>query len=226
MKTELSIPSRFDEHQIIRHLDLWIWAILLGLFNLPLLWSKPLTILIFSPASTVSNTAFSILLHPLIHVSLYHFALDAGAFLFLYSELRSTALHKRIICIAAGAVGSLVAALYAPSISVKGLCGLSGIGHGLMAVWALEMFKRNDPLEHRLGMACFFLVVIKSIYEAWSGQVFLDALHFGEVGSPIASCHAGGICGAITAYQLQSWYHSHIAERSLPGKNTAPLEFT
>ncbi|MDD2461398.1 MAG: rhomboid family intramembrane serine protease [Kiritimatiellia bacterium] len=72
-----------------------------------------------------------------VHVSAYHLALDAGAFLLLYHTLHEPSRPGRLLAVAACAAGSLAASLLtlAPDGS---LCGLSGVGHGLLAVSALS----------------------------------------------------------------------------------------
>ena len=124
------------------------------------------------------------------------------AFLTLYHSLAEGSALRRLLYVAASGVGSLLVSCFAsPDLSTHGLCGLSGIAHGLMAVSALEMMTKSDPrsLEHRVGMVCFVLVAGKAAFEALSGRMFFTFLHFGLMGQPVAVSHAGGIIGGLFA---------------------------
>jgi rhomboid family GlyGly-CTERM serine protease len=155
----------------------------------------------FFPSAVVSGEWWRLLLHPFVHLTWYHLILDAGAFFLLYKELRPS---KRITYVLAAGTSSLIAAiLTSPAIKTLGLCGLSGIAHGLMAVSALELMQEQD--DFRLGFLCFIVVVSKSMYEAFAGDVLFSFLHFGLCGTPIAVSHAGGVLGGIIAYSAMNF---------------------
>ncbi len=88
--------------------------------------------------------------------------------------------------------------IVAPVIYSQGLCGLSGIAHGLMAFSALEMMQ--EKTHFKAGMICLAAVCLKSVYEAATGDVLFSFLQFGLCGIPIAVCHAGGVIGGIISY--------------------------
>jgi len=140
--------------------------------------------------------------HPFVHISAYHLVLDGAAFLLLYTSLREPRRWKRLSLVAWSAAGALIVALIAsPLIQDAGLCGLSGIAHGLTAVMALEMILGpNDPLVRRAGWACFALVVVKCAFEAITGNVVFDSWHLGSVGQPVAICHTGGVLGGLLGW--------------------------
>jgi len=143
--------------------------------------------------------------HPFVHVTWYHLLLDGVAFLALYHSLLDRSAIRRLLYVLAAGAGSLVVScVAAPAISVGGLCGLSGIAHGLMAVSALEMMatQRLGSMERRIGQLGFLLVVGKAAAEALSGRMFFTFLHFGLMGDPVAVSHAGGIIGALLAMLL------------------------
>jgi len=97
----------------------------------------------------------------------------------------------------AAAAGSLVASCRAsPGLLTNGLCGLSGIAHGLMAISAIEMLG-GEKTERRIGWICFALVVGKAGFEAITGKMFFGFLDFGLLGNPVAVSHAGGIVGGL-----------------------------
>jgi len=107
----------------------------------------------------------------------------------------TTACRKHPPNAACGA-GSLGASLI-PSPLTDGLCGLSGIAHGLMAVSALEIMRSTDRSLQNAGMICFITVVLKSIYEAFTVTIAFGFLHFGSIGNAVPICHAGGVLGGI-----------------------------
>ena len=93
----------------------------------------------------------------------------------------------------------------APSLELKGLCGLSGIAHGLMVVSALDLMEQSkDKTLFRMGLICFGLVILKSVYEAFSGRMLFTFLDFGLVGDPVAVTHAGGALGGLVFWFLAS----------------------
>jgi len=137
------------------------------------------------------------LTHPLAHTSIYHLLLDAGAFLSLYIALKGR-LWQRLELLAVSAGGSLAAALLTtPELGRIGFCGLSGVGHGLMAAIALQLCGSNLRPTRRIGALTLALTVLKAGIEAVTGSVVLAGLHAGDVGVPIAACHAGGLLGGV-----------------------------
>ena len=143
--------------------------------------------------------------HPFVHVTWYHLLLDGAAFLALYHSLLEVSAVRRLIYVLAAGAGSLcVSWVIAPAMSTSGLCGISGIAHGLMAVAALEMVGGQPPgsTERRIGHISFFLVVGKAAVEALTGRMFFTFLYFGLVGDPVAVSHAGGIIGGLLAMLL------------------------
>jgi rhomboid family GlyGly-CTERM serine protease len=152
-------------------------------------------LLAFDTHAVLTGQWWRLLTHPFVHVSWYHALLDGAALLLLWRSLE----RRRLAHIILPAAGSLLAALWFwPAINQTGLCGLSGIAHGLMAISALEMIRRGD----RLGWFCLALVTGKSIWEAATGQVFFSWLHFGLMGTPVAVSHLGGVVGGLLSWAL------------------------
>src|SRR5262249_16714198 len=61
-------------------------------------------------------------------------------------------------------------------IAVKGLCGLSGVAHGLMAVCALDLMAQGeDQLVRRVGMGSFVLLLSKCLIEVLPAKCFLPS---------------------------------------------------
>jgi len=183
---------------------LWRWeivafALLIALFNLPLLTGVSSTQFIYHPDAVSAGEWWRLFTHPFVHVSCYHLVLDALAFFLAYAELQHRRFPERLAFVAAASAGSLLAALAAsPLIAAHGLCGLSGIAHGLTAVVSLEMLRRSDdPVSRWSGLFCFVGVTGKSLFELVTGQVLFASWHLGWLGTPIAACHAGGVLGAL-----------------------------
>jgi len=178
---------------------LFIGLILLA--NLHLVTGGSCRPLIFLPGDFMSGEWYRLFSFPFAHLSGYHLALDAGAFLLLYSGLREKRISRKLFHVGICGIGSLAAALlFAPPIYTQGLCGLSGIAHGLMAVSALEML--GEPRQFRAGFTCLAIICGKSIYEALTGEVLFGFMHLGLCGSPLAVCHAGGVAGGLMSYFL------------------------
>jgi len=196
----------------------WVlFGTLLVLFNVPLLWGGWLHSMVFFPEAVRNGEWWRVVLHPFVHLTWYHFLLDAGAFCVLYAGLEEESRGRRLLVVAACAMGSLAMALVAaPGLDTLGLCGLSGTAHGLMAFSALEAVSgrdgRNPPQPSVgkggsasccwAGWASFGAVAVKSAVEAWTGEVFFQSLHFGLMGSPVAVCHGGGVLAGISMFAL------------------------
>lgn len=184
-----------------RKIELAAFIAALMAANFMLLFGRVCEPLIFFPSQFAAGEWWRTITFPFVHVSGYHLLLDAGAFLFLYHGLRETSARRRLLYVATCAVGSLGVSLVSSPLS-NGLCGLSGIAHGLMAVSALETMRSSDRTLRHAGTICFFGVVIKSLYEAATGNIAFNFLHFGSIGNAVAICHAGGILGGVACYAV------------------------
>lgn len=184
----------------VRQLELLVFAVLIAVFSGPVLFGSVRQSMIFQPAAVCSGEWWRLITHPFVHVTWYHLLLDGAAFLLLYHGLLEATVVRRLGYVAAGGAGSLLLSwLAAGAVSDSGLCGLSGIAHGLMAVSALELLANpaRSLAEIRMGIVMFAAVVGKAAIEAITGQVFFEFLHFGLVGAPVAVSHAGGIVGCL-----------------------------
>ena len=197
-----TLPEAFAA--IRKHLPIdWVVLALLLLFaNRHLILMKPLDgNLIFLPRRVMDGEWWRLVTFPFVHLSWYHFLLDAGAFWLLYTGLKEPHLSRRSIYIAACAAGSLAAAwVSVPEIEHLGLCGLSGVAHGLMAVAALECLVSGS--RKAAGSLSLVLVFSKSILETINGEVLFGFLHLGLCGTPVAACHLGGVAGGISGYLM------------------------
>jgi rhomboid family GlyGly-CTERM serine protease len=178
------------------------FVLLLAVLNLPLFLGGNTSALAFRADAVAAGQWWRVFTHPFVHVSWYHLLLDGAAFLSLYANLLAPNRAQRLAVAAASAAGSLLVALcVSPVIGQLGLCGLSGVAHGLMAFSALEMLAlpAADAATRRLALASLAGLTIKALYELLTGDTLFTFLHFGLCGTPIAACHAGGVLGGVAA---------------------------
>ena len=181
--------------------DVLFFLILLAVLNVPLLGKGFDPSFIFRPAEIESGQWWRLFTHPFVHLSFYHLLLDAGAFFLLYMGLYEQSVFKKILYVVSCGISSLTAALmFSPDIYAKGLCGLSGIAHGLMAVSALEMMQKSE--KFRAGFISLTLVVGKCVYEMVSGHAMFLFMHMGLCGTPLVACHVGGVGGGMIVFIL------------------------
>jgi rhomboid family GlyGly-CTERM serine protease len=193
-------------------------SVVIVLLNLPLLHGACAVELVFLPGRVAAGEWWRVLTHVFVHVSWYHLLLDATAFLLLYQELREKQWFARIGCVLACGAGCLLVSLWAaPMIHTRGLCGLSGIAHGLMVIAALDMVRAgNDATIRRAGFISFALVVTKCMIEAATGSILLERLHLGPLGSPVAVCHAGGVLGGLVGWVVARGLEISSMSRLIP----------
>jgi rhomboid family GlyGly-CTERM serine protease len=189
--------------------DLWrveliAIAALIALLNPPLITGRFAGSFAFLPEAVLAGEWWRLFTHPFVHVSWYHLLLDATAFFIAYAELRDWPWLQRFSLVAAAGAGGLLAAWWtAPVVFTHGLCGLSGVAHGLAAVVGLELFVwSRDRVLRAAGLVSFASVVLKSLVEALTGEVVFASWHLGWLGTPIAVCHAGGVIGASMIWLL------------------------
>jgi rhomboid family GlyGly-CTERM serine protease len=182
--------------------ELIFFVTLIAIFNVPVLFGTVWNSMVFQPEAVRSGEWWRLVTYPFVHLTWYHLLLDGTAFLSLYCSLAERRVFVRLGYVVATAAGSLVASwIAAPNISTSGMCGLSGVAHGLMAISAIEMLGR-EITERRIGWLCLMLVVGKAAFEATTGKMFFGFLDFGLLGSPVAVSHAGGILGGSIAVLL------------------------
>lgn len=191
-----------------RQPELFVLAALLLLCNLPLGGTAPAGRWGYSGAALAAGEWWRLLTFPLAHVSLYHLLLDAGAFAGLYLQWRQCGVVARLFLLALSQAGSLaLARLAVVDLPTLGLCGLSGPAHGLLALVALECALASGDRRVRFaGWGALGAVTLKAAAEAATGQVLFAGAHLGDIGVPVAACHAGGIVGALAGWLLlRAW---------------------
>jgi len=188
-----------------RSFELRTWILLLVLVNLGLIGNRPNVALSFYPDAVANGDWWRIFSWPLVHVSRYNLLLDAGAFLLVLTSLEEPSWWARTGQVVATVAGSLFLPLWlAPELAQTGLAGLSGPAHGLAAISALEMIagREKDPARRRLGWLLLAGLLVKCGWELWQGQVAFSGLHFGSIGHPVVSTHAGGLLGGTLGFLL------------------------
>ncbi|WDP92509.1 MAG: hypothetical protein HUN04_23405 [Desulfobacter sp.] len=180
--------------------ELLVFTLGLLVLNSHLLYGSAENPLVYHPGRSGIMGAAALVLHPFVHVSLYHFVLDAGAFLLLWFGLRASFARRSAYLALSGLFSFIFVTKLAPAAAAPGFCGLSGIGHGLMAVLCLEM-AREKSLQG-LALLSLAAVAAKSVYEVGSGNVLFSAMHMGMCGNPVPASHAGGLLGGMAGFAL------------------------
>jgi rhomboid family GlyGly-CTERM serine protease len=160
------------------------------------------------PEKVAQGQFYRLLTHPFVHISLYHLVLDGAAFLILYSQIGAKSITRRIAYLfGIHAIVTVGVTVSLPHIHAIGYCGISGIAHGLMAVWCLDrIFGDNSTSEKKTEQRIAGIIIVglmaKCIYETIAGHVLFESLHLGDVGVPVAASHLWGVIGAILIFCL------------------------
>jgi rhomboid family GlyGly-CTERM serine protease len=185
--------------------ELWAFGLVVVVLGLYAVVTGSPGSLVFLPERVAAGEWWRVVTHPFVHVSWYHLLLDGAAFFLLYAGLAQPRRWVRLAGVAGAAAGAVwLPMLLTNAVSERGLCGLSGVAHGLMAVAGLEMIRSGERAAKRWGWCAMALVLGKSIWEAATGRVVMGFLHFGLVGDPVAMCHLGGVLGGLAAYVAAS----------------------
>ncbi|MCF7973410.1 MAG: rhomboid family intramembrane serine protease [Phycisphaerae bacterium] len=184
--------------------ELWIYTLMLVIANMGLVRGSVTTAWYYYPDQVLAGQWYRLLTHGFVHVSWYHLLLDGSAFLMLYAMLRQTSWIKRSLYVLGANIGCIVGVTAVlPHHNSVGYAGLSGIAHGLMAVWALECLVENhDKTIQRIGWVALSVVLTKALFEACDGGVIFSCLHGNLMGHPIGISHLSGILGASLMYGL------------------------
>jgi len=186
----------------IPRLEWFALAAVLGLCNLPLLFGSVWSGGVYFPDALARGDWWRVITHAFVHVSPYHLFIDGIAVVFLLRELASRSTAFRALTFSTSLAGSLLASmLFAPAIADIGLCGLSGVAHGLMAAACLLGCRdqTRPKLDRQVFAFLLLATVAKVLLECTTGSVFFASSHLGDVGTPIVVCHAGGLVGGLLA---------------------------
>jgi rhomboid family GlyGly-CTERM serine protease len=178
-------------------LELLIFAATLVLLNLGLLTGVVSENLVLLPNRIADGEWWRLFSFAWAHNSLYHLVLDGSAFLFLYQNLKSRRTLRIAQLVTCILFSGIVPVLFSPEIKEIGLCGLSGVAHGLMAISAVEAILANELEARSFGWLLLLGLGAKVAFEMASGRMLFQSWHMGNVGIPIPSCHLGGLFGGI-----------------------------
>lgn len=180
---------------------------ILFISNLHLLSNELPQSLIFNSEKVFAGQYWRIITYPFVHVSWYHLVLDGLVSVFLWCEIRALGvMGKLCLTFFISMTVLVVSLLFSPYIASTGLCGLSGIAHGLAIFAGLSQLGSEtggiskDKGQNLSAMVLLSVITGKCLYEVWSGQVLFNSLHFGELGQPIVHAHVGGALGGFISY--------------------------
>ena len=187
-----------------RWLPYGVIGVLMILANCHLLGVAGSEHLAFSADAFHAGAWWQLFTYPFFHISIYHLLIDGLAFFTLLSCFsRNSWLQKTGLFIASALGSVLISLLVDPRIYSFGLCGLSGVCHGMMAVYGLQLLDQSDKSEASsrvIGMSIFLIITLKCTVELLSGSVVFAGMHAGPLGTPITACHAGGVIGGLVYY--------------------------
>jgi rhomboid family GlyGly-CTERM serine protease len=207
--------------RLVRSWDIALFSVALLAASFPLaLWGTPPLQFAYSPTAVANGEWWRLFTHPFVHVSRYHLLLDGVAFVSLLLGLADRRASDRVLLVVASAAASLGAASLLPGeTATYGLCGLSGVGHGLMAGAAvLSLREERDRAGQRTAALILGIVVGKSLIEAATGRLLFDLVHLGDLGRPNPLCHLGGVVGGV----LSALAIANASGRRLAASDSAP----
>jgi len=208
----------------VKFLECLLFGCLLLATNTGLWSGMPKQAWLLIPSAVHQGEWWRLFLHPWAHISTYHLILDASTFLSLFFMLDRSRSTPRWVILTAAWGGQLLATWWGdPRLETLGLCGLSGIAHGLFAAVCVQW--RRQPELTRTGTVLLLGLIAKVIWEAFTGHVLLAAWHVGSVGNPLTLCHAGGVLGgyiAALAMRQPSGDGKHMVTINLPHARAIP----
>lgn len=198
--------------------EIWIYGACIVLANLSLLNGSVATAGYYYPDRVIAGEFYRLLTHPFVHVSGYHLLLDGSAFLMLCAMLKERCRVKRTLYLLGAHIGCVIGVtIVLPLHDSIGYAGLSGIAHGLMAVWALECTQSKERETVIVGWMTFGIVLGKALYEALSSQMLFSFMHSSLIGQPISVSHLSGILGGVLSIGLLRRRRSWVCARPVDG---------
>ncbi|MDJ0622458.1 MAG: rhombosortase, partial [Desulfocapsaceae bacterium] len=193
--------SFHSNSSLCKKLTGWLFLLILLACNLHLFAGTSPADLIFQKRDVLEGQIYRIVTHPFVHVSWYHLILDAAAVFILWLGMAVSLRWRHLACFFAAAASLGGAVMFSPVIDYYGLCGLSGMAHGLVVFVGMLWFLDNtgDPYQKTLGFIFMISVSLKAIVEVWAGSGVFDYFHLGRLGVPIVHSHLGGVVGGFVA---------------------------
>ena len=198
--------------------ETWIYAACILVANTGLVTGAVATWGYYYPDRVIAGEFYRLLTHPFVHVSAYHLLLDGSAFLMLYAMLKESSLARRTLYLLGTHIGCLIGVTFVlPLHDSIGYAGLSGIAHGLMAIWALECLQSKERDTVVVGWITFGIVLGKALYEAFSSQMLFSFMHSSFIGQPISVSHLSGILGGVFTFAVLHCCGSWLRVRPMAG---------
>ncbi len=163
----------------------------------------------YDHGKVIAGEWWRILTYSFAHVSWYHLVLDVSATLLLWQEVNHLATKTKLALVAYISMMVLsISVLFSPYLVTTGLCGLSGLAHGLGVFTGLLKMKKGfgaKTARSSLGYSGLLLsgaIIIKCIYEVYYRQVLFGNFHLLDLGFPIVHAHLGGAVGGLSFFLL------------------------
>ncbi|MBT8334153.1 MAG: rhomboid family intramembrane serine protease [Desulfobacterales bacterium] len=199
-----------------------IFALLLIGCNTHLFTNQFPAAFIYDQQLAADGQWWRILTYPLVHIGWYHVLLDVSAVIILWRELQGIGLFYKLSLWSICSITSLAACIaWSPQLASTGLCGLSGIAHGLAVFVSLHWIHRAHGKRAKgtttwrsylPGTLLFVCLIVKSAYELFTTQIFFGSIHPGYLGTPLVHSHIGGVLGGVLAMML--WHSKHFFSKT------------
>jgi membrane associated rhomboid family serine protease len=188
---------------IRRRWDILVLLTVMAVTNGALLFGRNTDFWALYPKDVARGQWWRLITNDYAHGGLRHFFAIGLGFWVVYLSLKDARPVCRLAYVFLSGVGSTLATiLFESQESIVGLRGLSGICHGLLAVWALEMIllPARSSRYHAIGGAVLLLVIVKLSVEFATGRPLLTPLYLGHVDSPGVPGHVGGLLAGALAF--------------------------
>ena len=148
------------QNKIIK-IELFVFVVLLIICNIHLLKNTFPIETVLLPDKIFTGEWWRLFSNFFTHLSWYHLFVDTSAIFILASCIDKRNINLYLIMITTGSI--IFPLLFSKIIYTNGLCGLSGVAHGLMAIAALEMIA-NKQIKIA-GIITFLILIIKITIE-------------------------------------------------------------
>ena len=211
---------------LVKQKELPILIAAIVVLNIPLLFGWDNRQWIFLAERVWAGQWYRLLTASFVHVGLYHLVLDGLAFVMLYCSLPYASMLKRLLSLGGIHAAVIVGVTLFNNRPELGYCGLSGIAHGLMTLWCLEMIQNPQHGIRQAGWIGLSVTAAKCAIEAVSGQALLTSWHLGNVGVPVVSSHWGGMLGAIAVFGLihLKWRLGQLSNFNTISRHSLPIK--
>jgi membrane associated rhomboid family serine protease len=210
-----------------RRWDALFLVVILAAINGPLFTGGNTDFWALYPQAVAHGQWWRVVTNDFAHNNLVHLSVVGLLFWIVYLGLVERRPLIRLAYVFLSAAGSnLAAMLFASTAATTGMCGLSGVLHGLLGIWGLERLTspRYSPAWRAVGGAVLSLTAGKLLFEQMSGWSLYALLHLDGMGAPAVSCHLGGLLAGVLAFACFRFAASRGGSRRLLPGTTAQAE--